>query len=84
VNIINRIKDKAKENIKTIVLPEADDIRTLKAARIITDEGFAKVILVGDKDTILNIFTLLFTAKAFISAPFSNNLFLFIIKIIFL
>jgi phosphate acetyltransferase len=55
VNIINRIKDKAKENIKTIVLPEADDIRTLKAARIITDEGFAKVILVGDKDTILNV-----------------------------
>ena len=42
MNIINRIKDKAKANIKTIVLPEANDIRTLKAARMITDEGVAK------------------------------------------
>lgn len=55
MNIINRIKERAKSNIKTIVLPEADDIRTLKAARIITDEGFAKVILVGDYDTVDNI-----------------------------
>ena len=44
MNIIDRIKDKARKNIKTIVLPEANDIRTLKAARIISDEKFAKVI----------------------------------------
>ena len=57
MNIIDRIKDKARKNIKTIVLPEANDIRTLKAARIISDEKFAKVILVGDKKTILNVST---------------------------
>ena len=28
MNIINKIKEKAKMNIKAIVLPEADDIRT--------------------------------------------------------
>lgn len=55
MNIINRIKERAKSNIKTIVLPEADDIRTLKAARMITDEKFAKVILVGDYNTVDNI-----------------------------
>ena len=57
MNIINRIKEKAKENVKTIVLPEADDLRTLKAARVVTDEGFAKIILVGDTDTINSLAT---------------------------
>lgn len=52
MNIINKIKEKAKMNIKAIVLPEADDIRTIKAARMVTDEGFAKIILVGDNKTV--------------------------------
>lgn len=47
--IIDKIIKKAKEDIKTIVLPEAEDIRVLKAARRIKDEQIAKVILVGDK-----------------------------------
>lgn len=51
--IIDRIIKKAKEDIKTIVLPEAEDGRVLKAARIIQDEGVAHVILVGDKDVAL-------------------------------
>ena len=55
MDIIGRIKERAKLNIKTIVLPEADDIRTLKAARMITDEGFSKVILVGDSNTVKNL-----------------------------
>ena len=55
MNIINRIKERARSNIKTIVLPEADDIRTLKAARIVTDEGFAKIILVGNKEKVQEI-----------------------------
>ena len=32
--IIDRIIEKAKENKKTIILPEAEDARVLKAARI--------------------------------------------------
>lgn len=50
MNFIEKIKMMAKQNIKTIVLPEASDIRVREAARIITDEGFAKVILIGNRE----------------------------------
>ena len=33
MNFIESIKDRAKQQIKTIVLPEAEDIRTLKSNR---------------------------------------------------
>lgn len=50
MNIIDKIRDKAKSNIKTIILPEADDERILKAAEIINKEGIAKaVVLSRDK-----------------------------------
>lgn len=52
MNFINRIKERAKNNIKTIVLPESEDIRTLQATEIIEKEGFAKVILIGDENEI--------------------------------
>ena len=45
---IENIKEKAKKDIKTIILPEAEDIRVLKATEQIIKEGFAKVILIGD------------------------------------
>lgn len=48
MGFIEKMKEKAKENIKTIVLPEAEDIRVQEAAKKITEEGFAKVILIGD------------------------------------
>lgn len=48
--IIDKIIDKAKADVKTIILPEAEDGRVLKAARIIKDRGIANIILVGDKD----------------------------------
>ncbi len=49
MSFIDVIKEKAKQNIKTVVLPESTDIRVIEAARKVTDEGFAKVILIGDK-----------------------------------
>ncbi len=51
-NIIDVIKEKAKKNIKKIILPEANDIRVLKAASITEKEGFAKPILIGDEKEI--------------------------------
>lgn len=48
MSFIDEIKQRAKYNIKTIALPEATDIRVLKAANKITKEGFAKVILIGN------------------------------------
>ena len=54
MNFIDIIKTKAKENIKTIVLPESMDERVLKAARIATDERIANIILIGNKENISN------------------------------
>ena len=52
-NIISKIINRAKENVKSIVLPEGTDERVLKAARIATDEKIANIILVGNKNDIL-------------------------------
>lgn len=50
MNFIDTIKERAKKDIKTIVLPETEDIRTLQATEKILKEGFAKIILVGNKE----------------------------------
>lgn len=48
MSVIDRIKKKAKENIKRIVLPEGDEPRTIEAAAILKREGLAEPILLGD------------------------------------
>lgn len=53
MSFIETLKEKAKKDIKTIVLPEATDIRVLEATDKIGKEGFAKIILVGNKDEIV-------------------------------
>ena len=55
MNFIDTIKQKAKKNLKTIVLPEATDIRVLKATQKICEEEFAKIVLIGDKEEISKI-----------------------------
>lgn len=55
MSFIEKMKEKAKSNIKTIVLPEATDIRVLKATEKICKEDFAKVILIGDEEKVLNL-----------------------------
>lgn len=52
MKFIDQIKERAKKEIKTIVLPEATDIRTLTAVDKICREEFAKVVLIGNKDEI--------------------------------
>jgi phosphate acetyltransferase len=47
MNTIEKIRQKAKSNLKTIVLPEYDEKRTLEAAKIIEAEGLAKVVLLS-------------------------------------
>jgi len=44
--------ERAKANLKRIVLPEGTEIRTLKAADIILKEKAAKLILIGDEQEI--------------------------------
>lgn len=52
MSFIDEIKEKAKANKKTIVLPETSDIRTLTAAADILKEELADIILVGKEDEI--------------------------------
>jgi len=52
MGFIDGIKTKAKSNLKTIVLPETEDIRTYQAAATVLKEGTAKLILVGTKEEV--------------------------------
>ena len=49
---IDNIKKRAKEDIKAIVLPEAEDIRILEATQQVLKEQYANIILVGNKEKI--------------------------------
>ncbi len=46
MSFIQEMKNKAKSNIKTIVLPEANDNRVLEATEMVLNEGYAKIILI--------------------------------------
>ena len=52
MSFIDDIKTRAKQDIKTIVLPESNDIRVVKATAQILEEGYADIILVGNKNEI--------------------------------
>ena len=55
MSFIEQIKERAKTEIKTIVLPEATDQRILEAAQIVKNDGYAKVILIGSEDEVKKI-----------------------------
>lgn len=52
MSFIETIKEKAKQQLKTIVLPEGSDIRTIKAASMVLQQGYAKLIILGNKSKI--------------------------------
>lgn len=54
MNFIEEIKLRAKGNVKTILLPEAEDIRTLEATQIAISQGYAKIVLIGNEEETLN------------------------------
>ena len=55
MSFIEDIKNRAKQDIKTIVLPESNDIRVVKAASMVLNEGFADIILIGNKEETLKL-----------------------------
>lgn len=55
MDFIETVKKRAKEEIKTIVLPESEDLRVLKGAEQVLNEGYAKIILVGNEEKINKI-----------------------------
>ena len=52
MDFIEGIKERAKKEIKKIVLPEASDIRTIKATATALKENYADIILIGDENII--------------------------------
>lgn len=52
MTFIESIKEKAKQNIKNIILPEGSDIRTLQAASIALKEGYANITILGNEEKI--------------------------------
>ena len=52
MNFIEEIKQRARKDLKTIVLPEAEDIRILQATEKVLKEKYAKIILVGNEEKI--------------------------------
>lgn len=55
MDLITKIREKAKKSHKKIVLPEGTEERTLKAADIILEEKLAKVVLLGNRETIFKM-----------------------------
>ena len=75
MEFVEKIKQKAKSNLKTIVLPEAEEERNLKAADRIISEGFADLILIGNPDQIHHLASELYLeniGKAKIVDPQNN------------
>jgi phosphate acetyltransferase len=54
MSFIEEVKQRAKKEQKAIVLPEATDIRVLKATETVLKEGYAKIILIGDEEEIIS------------------------------
>ena len=52
MNFLEQISERAKKDIKTIVLPESSDIRTIKAAAAAQEKGIARIVLVGKDEEI--------------------------------
>ena len=52
---LERIKERAKQNRQTIVLPEGNDIRTVQAAEKILKEGIADLIILGKESEVKNL-----------------------------
>ncbi|MBD3185062.1 phosphate acetyltransferase [Candidatus Poribacteria bacterium] len=52
MNLIDKIKDKARKNPKRIVLAEGEEERTVKAAAISAEEGISKPVLLGSTEDI--------------------------------
>ncbi len=52
MRIVDQIKAKARAQVKTIVLPEGDEPRTIQAAAILQAEGLARPVLLGEEEKI--------------------------------
>ena len=52
MKFIDKLKERARNDIKRIVLPETMDVRVLEAASICAKEEIAKIVLIGKKEEV--------------------------------
>lgn len=69
MEFIEKIKERAKKDKKTIILPESMDERVIKACETILNDEIADIILIGNKTTIENSFPDYNIDKAYIIDP---------------
>ena len=74
MNFIERIKERARLNKKTIVLPESMDRRVLEAAASVVKEDIANIVLIGKEEEINNLAEGLDLSKVTIINPFTSEL----------
>jgi phosphate acetyltransferase len=55
--ILDQIRRRAAQDKQHIILPEGDDIRTIKAASICASQGVARITVLGDQDVIRDLAT---------------------------
>ncbi|MEO8073923.1 MAG: phosphate acetyltransferase [Acidobacteriota bacterium] len=53
--ILEKIRQRASENIRHIILPEGEDARTLSAAEMCARDGIAKITVIGDEEKIRDL-----------------------------
>ncbi len=70
---LDRIKERAKQDKKTIVLAEGEDLRTVQAAEMILKEGIANIILLGNKEKIAELSMGLDISEAQILDPVTDE-----------
>lgn len=74
MNFIDKIKERAKENKKTIVLPESMDVRTMEAADKVLKEGIANLIIIGSDEEVKKSSEGFDISEATIINPFTSEL----------
>ena len=53
MGIVEKVREKAKQDIRTVVLPEGDEKRTVRAAATVKKEGLAEPVLLGEEEKVL-------------------------------
>ena len=52
---IESLKEKARKDKKTIILPEGEEPRIVEAAELILKQGIADLILIGNKEKVISL-----------------------------
>ncbi len=74
MSFIETIKERAKKDIKTIVLPESMDSRVMEAASKVLEEGIANIIIIGTPEEINESAKGFDISKATIIDPYTSEL----------